>query len=96
MPTRANKSQRAPLKEAKKVIDKESDIAHSSNQESAEKECSCLCKNHQSAEDEWEIEKEELLHVEINGIFQVNVISKLVETSPFFKRGGQIMAHSGN
>lgn len=73
MPTRANKSQSAPLKEAKKVrgVTKHSDIYHSTKPEAAGKEdCSCLCKNHQDAEDEWEVEKEELLHVEINGIFQ--------------------------
>ena len=72
MLTRAKKSKSAPteVKRLGRVIEN-SDIDHSKSSQTKEKDCSCLCRNHQETDDEWEIEKEELLHVEINGIFQV-------------------------
>ena len=61
-----SKSASAEVKRLGRVIEN-SDIDHSKSSQTKEKDCSC----HQETEDEWEIEKEELLHVEINGIFQV-------------------------
>lgn len=71
MPTRAKKSQSAPSR--KGLIE----CASSSKSDSSpckattlpQKDCSCECDNHPDP-NEWEIDSEELLHVEINGIFQ--------------------------
>jgi hypothetical protein len=46
-----------------------SDSQLSITPDSPTKDCSCVCENHQDS-DEWEVDNEELLHVEINGIFQ--------------------------
>jgi len=63
MPTRARKSQSSPSQKGikERVSSNKSDLS--------KKNCSCECENHPDP-DEWEIDNEELLHVEINGIFQ--------------------------
>lgn len=70
MPTKANKSQSSPLKEATKACTSKNSVIQSVRPESVEEDCSCSCENHRDSEEEWVVDKEELLHVEINGIFQ--------------------------
>lgn len=70
MPTKASISLSTPPQESLKEhttpqIDENSYIVPNKSAE----DCSCVCKNHQNS-DEWEVDNEELLHVEINGIFQ--------------------------
>jgi hypothetical protein len=74
MPTRANKSQSIAARDAKESSggNKNSDKCGKPDSESADQDTSpaCLCDSHEHPDDKWEIDKEELLHVEINGIFQ--------------------------
>ena len=77
MPTKASKSLRNRPQEAveehtsPQITDEHSYIEPDKSAE----DCSCLCKTHQDS-DEWEVDNEELLHVEINGIFQVRYQKK--------------------
>ena len=77
MPTKGSKSLSTPPQESLKehttpqITDETSYIVPNKSAE----DCSCVCKNHQNS-DEWEVDNEELLHVEINGIFQVRYKKK--------------------
>ena len=78
MPTRANKSQSLPARDAKESSggNKNSDKCGRPDSESADQDTfpACLCDSQEHSDDNWEVDKEELLHVEINGIFQVSVL----------------------
>lgn len=71
MPTKRSKSPSTPLREALKecTTSQITDVHSSLISNTSVEDCSCECKNHQNS-DEWEVDNEELLHVEINGIFQ--------------------------
>ena len=69
MPIKANEEAHSPSSKG----DAECESAPDSNEQpaSANKNTSCTCDS--DSEDEWETDTEELLHVEINGIFQVRI-----------------------
>ena len=73
MPTRA-KSQKSSAQEEAAEAKSNSSNENNSNSDTIphckSKEDSCKCKNQENCS-EWVIDSEELLHVEINGIFQV-------------------------
>ena len=75
MPTKRSKSPSTPLREALQecTTSQITDVHSSLISNTSVEDCSCECKNHQNS-DEWEVDNEELLHVEINGIFQVGFI----------------------
>ena len=83
MPTRANKSPSISVREAIESSggNKNSDSCGKPDSEPANEKNSsaCICDNDEYSDDEWEIDKEELLHVEINGIFQVSVLGIAME-----------------
>ena len=91
MPTRAKKSQSSPTREALNECTSGVIDTHSIISDTNAEDCSCVCKKHEDSE-EWELENEELLHVEINGIFQVgkerNAITRitLLKLSPKYAR----------
>ena len=69
MPIKANEEAHSPSSKG----DAECESAPDSNERpaSVNKDTSCTCDS--DSEDEWETDTEELLHVEINGIFQVGI-----------------------
>ena len=69
MPIKANEEAHSPSSKG----DAECESAPDSNERpaSANKNTSCTCDS--DSENEWETDTEELLHVEINGIFQVGI-----------------------
>ena len=66
MPIQANEKAHSPSQ--KGVAEFESET-NPEKQSASSEDCCCKCDSQQ--EDEWETDTEELLHVEINGIFQV-------------------------
>ena len=77
MPTRAKKSQSVPARDAESSDRNiNSDKCGQPDSESAGQDTfpACLCDSQEHSDDNWEVDKEELLHVEINGIFQVSVL----------------------
>ena len=69
MPIKANEEAHSPASKG----DAECESVPDSNEQpaSVNKNTSCTCDS--DSEDEWETDTEELLHVEINGIFQVGI-----------------------
>ena len=88
MPTRASKSPSTASREALKECSSQiTDIHSNIIPNTSAEDCSCVCTNHQNS-DEWEVDNEELLHVEINGIFQVGYIPNYVPQFIDFLKSG--------